>query len=270
MGLASRGEPSIRADADDLYDSAAVAHDRRWDLPLPDRDDTLRYMARVLERVIERCREPDREDMYFVPLAAFHEDMHGEAFTYTRQTLGYPPPRLSIATDRIPPSHESPGALPGDVSIPGGTFALGALQSDPFFVFDNEKWSHPVTIRPFDIARAAVTQEQFAAFVDDDGYRRQEFWDDEGWRLARGNGRLSPRLLAASVQQRLGTSGFRSLGTNRAAPACAARVLVRGRCLLPVGRSPITQRSRVGSRSDDPTRSRRPGPILTQDTVPVG
>ena len=34
------GEPSIRADADDLYDSAAVAHDRRWELPLPDRDDT--------------------------------------------------------------------------------------------------------------------------------------------------------------------------------------------------------------------------------------
>src|SRR5438094_5949910 len=49
------GEPSIRADADHLYDSAAVAHDRRWDLPLPDREDTLRYMAGVLERVAERC-----------------------------------------------------------------------------------------------------------------------------------------------------------------------------------------------------------------------
>ena len=43
------GEPAIRADADDLYDSAAVAHDRRWDLSLPDRHDTLRYMAGVLE-----------------------------------------------------------------------------------------------------------------------------------------------------------------------------------------------------------------------------
>src|SRR5438552_5613915 len=52
------GGPPIRADADDLYDSAAVAHDRRWDLPLPDRDDTLRYMAGVLERVVERCGEP--------------------------------------------------------------------------------------------------------------------------------------------------------------------------------------------------------------------
>ena len=141
------GKPSIRADADDLYDSAAVAHDTRWDSPLPGRNDTLRYMASVLARVVERCRQDDPDDAYFVRLALFHEDMHDEAFTYTRQTLGYAPPRLPVATDPTPPSDESQGALPGDVSIPGGTFALGALQSEPF-VFDNEKWSHPVTIRP--------------------------------------------------------------------------------------------------------------------------
>jgi iron(II)-dependent oxidoreductase len=185
------GEPAIRGDADDLYDSSAVAHDRRWELPLPGRDDTLGYMAGVLERVVERCSKQDPEDAYFVLLALFHEDMHDEAFTYTRQTLGYPPPRLSVATDHGPPSNESEGALPGDVSIPGGTFALGALPSEPF-VFDNEKWSHPVTIRPFDIARAAVTQEQFAAFVDDDGYRRQEFWDADGWRWREASGAWHP------------------------------------------------------------------------------
>jgi iron(II)-dependent oxidoreductase len=185
------GEPPIRADADDLYDSAAVAHDRRWELPLPDRDETLRYMARVLERVVERFSKQDREDAYFVLLALFHEDMHDEAFTYTRQTLGYPAPRLSVATDHNPPSNETQGALAGDVSIPGGTFELGALRSE-LFVFDNEKWSHPVTIRPFDIARAAVTQEQFAAFVDDDGYRRQEFWEDDGWRWREINDSCHP------------------------------------------------------------------------------
>jgi iron(II)-dependent oxidoreductase len=189
--LRRSGEPAIRADADELYDSAAVAHDRRWELPLPDRADTLRYMAGVLERVVKRCSEQDPEDAYFVLLALFHEDMHDEAFTYTRQTLGYRPPCLAVATDHTPPSNESRGALPGDVSIPGGKFALGASRSEPF-VFDNEKWSHPVTIRPFDIARAAVTQEQFAAFVDDDGYRRQEFWDAQGWRWREANEACHP------------------------------------------------------------------------------
>jgi iron(II)-dependent oxidoreductase len=185
------GEPPIRADADDLYDSAAVAHDRRWELPLPDRDDTLRYMARVLERAIESCSEQEPEDAYFLLLALFHEDMHDEAFTYTRQTLGYPPPRLPAATDHAPPGDESQGALPGDVSIPGGPFALGASPSAPF-VFDNEKWSHPVMIGSFNIARAPVTQKEFAAFVDEDGYRHQEFWGDEGWRWREANDACHP------------------------------------------------------------------------------
>src|SRR6267378_3921683 len=34
---------------DELYDSARVAHDTRWDLPLLDRDETLAYMVQVLE-----------------------------------------------------------------------------------------------------------------------------------------------------------------------------------------------------------------------------
>src|SRR5262249_29488034 len=33
----------IRADVDALYDSAAVSHDTRWDLPFPSRGDTLNY-----------------------------------------------------------------------------------------------------------------------------------------------------------------------------------------------------------------------------------
>src|SRR5467141_309798 len=37
---------------DELYDSARVGHDTRWDLPLLERGETLAYMAQVLERVI--------------------------------------------------------------------------------------------------------------------------------------------------------------------------------------------------------------------------
>src|SRR5947209_4082125 len=78
------GRPPIRPDADALYDSAAVAHDTRWDLPLPSREETLRYMTAVRDRVIERLREkePNREETYFVLLSVFHEDMHTEAITY--------------------------------------------------------------------------------------------------------------------------------------------------------------------------------------------
>ena len=89
--------PSLLANSDTLYNSATVAHDLRWDLPLPDIDATLLYVEKVIEGVLERMeKEPDNPSLrYFAELAVFHEDMHGEALFYTRQTLSYPRPRLA-------------------------------------------------------------------------------------------------------------------------------------------------------------------------------
>lgn len=170
--------PSIRGDSDRLYDSSAVPHATRWSLPLPDFGATLEYLQAVLDRVLARIDEEGSGEhlSYFVQLAAFHEEMHCEAFTYTRQTLGYPPPR------------DAPGSVideaagcPGDVAVPGGRMQLGATPDDGF-VFDNEKWAHSVEVRPFRMARAPVTNADFAAFVTGGGYRRRELWSAEGWR----------------------------------------------------------------------------------------
>jgi iron(II)-dependent oxidoreductase len=170
--------PSIRADADRLYDSSTVAHKTRWDLPLPTVEGTRRYVQDVLDRVLERVERGalTPEEAYFLSLAVFHEDMHDEAVMLTRQTLGYPAPRLGAAA-------ASPPAKPsaGDVEIPGGTWFLGAREGEFPFVFDNEKWAHPVVVRPFAIARCAVTEGEFAAFVDDGGYSRRDLWSVEGW-----------------------------------------------------------------------------------------
>ena len=63
----------------------------------------------------------------------------------------------------------------GDVEIPGGAFLLGVDEEEPF-VFDNEKQAYPVEVNPFAISRTAVTQQDFAGFIEDDGYRRRELW----------------------------------------------------------------------------------------------
>ena len=172
------GEPPVFADVDALYDSITIAHDDRWDLPLPELADTLAYMQEVQARVCRRLEQGDADPMrdYLAQYAVFHEDMHTEAFTYTRQTLGYPAPA-------IPPgrTHErGSDQAAGDVAVPGGTFMLGAGRQDGF-VFDNEKWAHEQPLAPFRIARTAVTQAEFAAFTDAGGYRDREFWSDEGW-----------------------------------------------------------------------------------------
>ncbi|MEA3410501.1 MAG: selenoneine synthase SenA [Pseudomonadota bacterium] len=193
------GEPPVMEGADALYDSISIAHDDRWDLPLPSLPETLVYMNSVHDAIKRHLAQdaPDPRRDYLARYAVFHEDMHTEAFTYTRQTLGYPAPALGPA----PRVESHAGDLEGDAGIPGGTFMLGARPDDGF-VFDNEKWDHAVEVPAFHLARAAVTHGDYAAFVEDGGYRRRDLWDDAGrqWLAASG--------LAHPVYWREGPDGW--------------------------------------------------------------
>ena len=181
----------IIENGDQLYNSADVAHNTRWQLLLPSLQKTRRYLDEVIDRCagyIDRNFELTPEELYFYLLATFHESMHAEALAYTRQTLGYPAPRL--ASNQSPHS-SSGGSFPGDVDIPGGTVLIGATRDFPF-VFDNEKWAHTVEIKAFRIARAPVTNDQFLAFVEDGGYRKSHFWSQAGWQWLQSGG--APQL----------------------------------------------------------------------------
>jgi len=196
----------IMSQGDALYDSARIAHDTRWDLPLPSKAETISYKRRVLERVIDLHGQKNPngnesaeryDETYFIKLALLHEYMHAEAITYARQTLGYPAPHLNL-TSPFETARESGGISPrdkksvplnpanhrreelGDAQISGGIFPLGSAPDAPF-VFDNEQWAHDVTVKPFSIGRSAVSNQEFTAFVGDNGYRRRDLWTSAGW-----------------------------------------------------------------------------------------
>jgi iron(II)-dependent oxidoreductase len=92
-----------------------------------------------------------------------------------RQTSSKAPP-AGLGEAKRP----QPGGLPGDVPVPGGPWRLGSTRGEGF-VFDNEKWAHEIELAPFRIARAPVTNIEFAAFIEARGYTTREFWSDAGW-----------------------------------------------------------------------------------------
>ncbi len=175
--------------SDGVYDSFNVSYKLRWDHAYPSRRETHAYLTEVLNRSIGRMesREPTPQDAYFYTLSALHEDMHTENLTLILQTLGYARPKLSVVDLACASPPVDPAFKPHDVAVPGGTFLLGALPDEPF-VFDNEKWAHPVEVKPFWISSTPVTNAEFAAFVDDDGYRRRHLWDRRGWDWRRREG----------------------------------------------------------------------------------
>src|SRR5689334_2642074 len=183
------GHRSLLPGSDGIYDAFNVAYTRRWDHDYPSRARTLQYIGEILERTVGRLdsREPTAADVYFYTLAALHEDMHAENLTLIRQTLHYSRPRFESLDPVAARPAVDPDYVPHDVAVPGGLFCLGADPGEPF-VFDNEKWAHPVEIQPFRIASTPVTNAEFQRFVDGGGYRRRELWGRRGWDWRRREG----------------------------------------------------------------------------------
>jgi gamma-glutamyl hercynylcysteine S-oxide synthase len=196
--LRGAGQGSRLPNADRWYDSSAIAHRERWELPLPSRSATLSYIDEVLAATLSALEHSGESDeaLYFFRLALAHEDMHAESFAYTRQTLGYPPPQ-----GPRPPL----GAPTGDVEVTAVEFEQGAARAAGGFVFDNEKWAHPVRLGRFAIARGPVRQGEFLRFVEDGGYQRLPLWSAAGRAWLADTGAAHPpywRNLEGQWQQR--------------------------------------------------------------------
>ena len=182
------GRDPILSYGDALYDSGAVPHDTRWRLALPSLKETKEYMRTVAAHVVDELSRPGVTDVvrHFTRYTLNHYDVHTEALTYTRQTLGYRPPVFAGLSGTWPGDNGGHEPVSGEVGVAGGEFLLGAAMSDPF-VYDNEKWAHRVEVSPFSIARVVTTQAEFAAFVEAGGYADARLWADAGaWLGATG------------------------------------------------------------------------------------
>jgi gamma-glutamyl hercynylcysteine S-oxide synthase len=180
---------------DTLYDSAAVAHDTRWDIALLSWRDAWRYLDDVLAAVDARLVRQisaathdgtalDDELTYFTQLCVFHQDMHNEAFAIRRQMLGDFP----LPTARKALGDKGFGAMAPekrmDIGFPAAPYVQGARKRSGF-VFDNEKWRHEVRGSEFAIASHPVAQSEFAAYLDETGATPPPYWRRIGpvWQL---------------------------------------------------------------------------------------
>jgi iron(II)-dependent oxidoreductase len=175
--------PSLLTKGDDWFDSNTVPHRSRWTLDLPSAGALKTYCHEVLDRALDKLSRVSNDDAALYPyrLALAHEDMHGEAFAYTLQTLGVVmPPQLA--------SHSIPAWAQGEIRFPGGTIQLGSSR-DGGFVFDNEKWAHPSYVPSFNMDSTLVSNAQYSEFIEDGGYEHPQFWTMAGrnWLMQQEN-----------------------------------------------------------------------------------
>jgi ergothioneine biosynthesis protein EgtB len=169
--------PSLLARGDEWLDSNRIPHRARWPLALPSTGAVRIYCQEVLERVVDRLEgiKPDEQDdasLYPYRLALAHEDMHGEAFAYTLQTLGVKPPRGMVKSSAaLSPQRE--------IDFPGGSVELGA-DAGGGFVFDNERPAHRARVAAFAMGAQLVSNAQYSEFIADGGYQNPRYWTPAG------------------------------------------------------------------------------------------
>jgi gamma-glutamyl hercynylcysteine S-oxide synthase len=179
--------------AEALYNSFEIPNGERWNLYFPSKGQTFEYITDILEQVITRLkfRDPTEEEKYFYTLALNHEEMHSETMHHIRHTFAYPAPKFSEKLTNLDQIEIDEAFEPHDIEIPGVIYSLGASPDQPF-VFDNEKWAHPVQVETYQISTTPVTFADFQEFVEAGGYQERSFWSDEGWEWLQKSGQKHP------------------------------------------------------------------------------
>jgi len=111
--------------------------------------------------------------------AAFsHEQQHQELiFTCIKYILGqnplFPVYKESFCETLGPESDF------GFANIPEGEYSMG--YNGYGFSYENEQTVHHVILRPFQIRKSLVTNEEYLEFILAGGYQRPEYWLVDGW-----------------------------------------------------------------------------------------
>ncbi|HEU4621742.1 MAG TPA: ergothioneine biosynthesis protein EgtB [Burkholderiaceae bacterium] len=183
-----RFEPGFRAYApgwrvlfNSYYQTVGAQHARceRGLLTRPSLGEVIAYRRAIDERIstlLMRAAEPELLEL--IELGIEHEQQHQELIvTDIKHLLSRHPlaPAYDISSE--PTRAEAPALR--WLSFDGGLVDIGANAHG--FSFDNERPRHRAYVAPFEIASRLTTNAEYAAFVDDGGYRDTRWWLAEGW-----------------------------------------------------------------------------------------
>lgn len=75
------------------------------------------------------------------------------------------------------------GAAPENrmVSVAAGAVQLGKSYDSPWYGWDNEYGQHEAEVPAFSASALLVSNQEFLAFVNADGYLQEAYWEEEGW-----------------------------------------------------------------------------------------
>ncbi len=215
-------DPAFRVLFNSYYNGIGAKHPRaqRGLLTRPALSEVLAWRENVEGRMqaLLAQRAEDAAVCALVELGLQHEQQHQELLlTDVLHLLSCNP--TAPAYRAAPPAAATPAAALRWLEFPEGMVDIGHDGSG--FCFDNELPRHATYLAPYALADRLVNCGEYAAFVEDGGYRRPELWLAEGWDWLAAQGIDRPfywRAVQGGGWNTFGLHGERALDPG--APVC--------------------------------------------------
>ena len=170
--------PLLHEELLDVYDAMETPRAGRGDLPFLHVSGAREYLEEVRSRALEVIAERGVGDGRLHEMVLRHEQQHNETMLQTLMLArldGCRPANQAA----LPESLAAPPTGLELIEIPAGPCTIGAVPEG--FAYDNERPRHRTDVRGYLIGRTPITNATYLTFVEGGGYRRREWWSDEGW-----------------------------------------------------------------------------------------
>jgi ergothioneine biosynthesis protein EgtB len=200
------------------YQSVGPMHARpqRGLLSRPSLDEVLAYRRHVDEALgAMLLRGDENAPTAIIELGLQHEQQHQELLLTDILHAFWCNPLLPSYLQAAPPASMAPVSLQ---FLPGqeGVVAIGHAGDD--FAFDNETPRHRTLLASHALANRLVTNEEYAAFVHDGGYREPSLWLSDGWATVQNEGWQRPIYWRPDLASAFSLAGVQALDPG--APVC--------------------------------------------------
>jgi ergothioneine biosynthesis protein EgtB len=139
-----------------------------------------KYRRLVDQRIVDHlCGDGSWSDQLsaILELGLHHEQQHQELMLTDLKHLFSCNPLYPATVNANPPVQQPPPQR--WIDFPSGLHQIG--HDGNGFAFDNESPQHRVFVEPYQLSNRLVTNGEYLQFIEDDGYRRPEFWLSLGW-----------------------------------------------------------------------------------------
>lgn len=145
------------------------------------------YYDQIIEILEKYLKEEqiNNIDSYIILLGILHNEMHNEAFIFSKLNL-YPKKTFNFFKN----DYNDMELLEIDlkfIDYKSGLFVQGSNDNKDYLIFDNEMPSFCKKINNFSISKYPITEFQYLQFIEMGGYSIRKYWSNNGYNFIQEN-----------------------------------------------------------------------------------